>query len=268
LLVRWGERLRNILLAAMFFVSCILFIIAGQAYWQKKIDQTIEKAIAEETGSTQAVDHEANIMKYAANLPPEVQKKVKNAIHKNKPVRLVIVGSKAISSSENSWPALLKNELEAAYGKRVFQVVVKEYGEMTTKKALEANVDKEIINAKPDILLWEPFILNNNGVIAIDETLKDIETIIGSITSALPDVTMMLQPPNPIYNAKYYPAQVEEFQTFAKEKGYIYLDHWKAWPDYKSEELNNNVDRQTGLPNENGHRLWAGFLINYFIAKQ
>jgi hypothetical protein len=224
--------------------------------------------MAEGKGSAPTVDNEGDeLMKYAANLPLEAQKKVKNAIHKHQPVRLVIAGSKAISSSEKSWPALLKNELESIYGKRVFEVVVKEYGEMTTKKALDENLDKEIIDAKPDILLWEPFILNNNGVVAIDETLTDIETMIESITSALPDVTIILQPPNPIYNAKYYPLQVKAFKTFANEKGYIYLDHWKAWPDYKSEELNDVVNENTDLPNEQGHQLWADFLIDYFIAK-
>jgi hypothetical protein len=264
-----GERLRNILLTVLLLFSCISFIIVGQVYWQKKVDQTIQNAISEETGNGQTAGNEDDeVMKYAANLPPEVQKKVKNAIYKNKPVRLVVVGSKAISSSEKSWPALLKDELESTYGKQVFEVVVKEYGDMTTKEALEANVDKKIIDAKPDILLWEPFILNNNGVVEIDETLKDIETMIESITSALPDVTIMLQPTNPIYNATYYPAQVEELKTFAKEKGYIYLDHWKAWPDYKSEEINDVVNENTDLPNERGHQLWADFLIHYFIAKQ
>ncbi len=151
--------------------------------------------------------------------------------------------------------------------KQVFEVVVKEYGDMTTKEALEANVDKEIIDAKPDILLWEPFILNNNGVIEIEDTLQQIDTIIQNIQSALPDVTVMLQPPHPIYNATYYPTQVEELKTFAREKGYTYLDHWKAWPDYKSEELNDVVNENTDLPNERGHQLWADFLIGYFIAK-
>jgi hypothetical protein len=263
-----GERLRNILLTALLLFSCISFIIVGQVYWQKKVDQTIQNAIAEEKGNGQTVGNEDDeVMKYAANLPPEVQKKIKNAINKNKPVRLVIVGSKAISSSEKSWPALLKNKLESTYGKQVFEVVVKEYGDMTTKEALEANVDKEIIDAKPDILLWEPFLLNNNGVIEIEDTLQQIDAIIQNIKSALPGVTMMLQPPHPIYNAEYYPVQVEELKTFAKEKGYIYLDHWKAWPDYKSEEINDVVDENTDLPNERGHQLWADFLINYFIAK-
>lgn len=242
-------------------------MIIGQIYWQNKVDQSVQSAIAEEKGNGQTAGEDGDVMKYAANLPPDVQKKVKNAIHKRKPVRLVIVGSKAISSSEKSWPALLKSELESTYGKRVFDVIVKGYGDMTTKEALEASLDKEIIDAKPDILLWEPFILNNNGVVAIDETLKDIETMVENITSSLPDVAIMLQPPHPIYNAKYYPAQVDAFRAFAKEKGYVYLDHWKVWPSYKSEKLNEVVDENTDLPNERGQQLWASFFIDYFIAK-
>lgn len=257
---------KNFLLTVLLLVSCVSFIIAGQLYWQKKIDDTVKQAMAE-APKQEAIENESKLMKYAAQLPSEVQKKIKNAIHTNRPVRLVIVGSKAISSSEKSWPALFKNELESTYGKRVFEVVVKEYGDMTTKEALEANVDKEIIDAKPDILLWEPFLLNNNGVIEIGDALQQIDTIIQNIQSALPDVTVMLQPPHPIYNARYYPSQVEQLQSFAKEKGYIYLDHWKAWPDYKSEELNDVVNENTDLPNERGHQLWADFLIDYFIAK-
>uniref|UniRef100_C5D960 SGNH/GDSL hydrolase family protein n=1 Tax=Geobacillus sp. (strain WCH70) TaxID=471223 RepID=C5D960_GEOSW len=257
---------KNFLLTVLLLVSCVSFIIAGQLYWQKKIDDTVKQAMAE-APKQEAIENESKLMKYAAQLPSEVQEKIKNAIHTNHPVRLVIVGSEAISSSEKSWPALFKNELESTYGQQVFEVVVKEYGEMTTKEALEANVDKEIIDAKPDILLWEPFILNNNGVIEIEDTLQQIDTIIQNIQSALPDVTIMLQPPHPIYNARYYPSQVEQLQSFAKEKGYIYLDHWKAWPDYKSEELNDVVNENTDLPNERGHQLWADFLIDYFIAK-
>lgn len=259
--------MRNVLFTGLLLASCVLFVIIGQIYWQNKVDQSVQSAIAEEKGSGQAAGEDGDVMKYAANLPPDVQKKVKDAIHQRKPVRLVIVGSKAISSAEKSWPALFKDELEATYGKRVFDVIVKEYGDMTTKEALEANLDKEIIDAKPDVLLWEPFILNNNGVVAIDETLDDIETMIENITSALPDVVIMLQPPHPIYNAKYYPMQVEAFRAFANEKGYVYLDHWKAWPDYKSEKLNDVVDENTDLPNEQGQRLWADFFIDYFIAK-
>jgi hypothetical protein len=228
----------------------------------------VKQAMTEAPKQEAIDENESKLMKYADQLPSEVQKKIKNAIHTNRPVRLVIVGSKAISSSEKSWPALLKNKLESTYGKQVFEVVVKEYGDMTTKEALEANVDKEIIDAKPDILLWEPFLLNNNGVIEIEDTLQQIDAIIQNIQSALPGVTMMLQPPHPIYNAEYYPVQVEELKTFAKEKGYIYLDHWKAWPDYKSEEINDVVNENTDLPNERGHQLWADFLIRYFIAKQ
>lgn len=259
--------MKNFLLMVLLLASCASFIIAGQLYWQEKIDDTVKQAMAEAPKQEAIVENESKLMKYADQLPAEVQKKIENAIHTNRPVRLVIAGSKAISSSANSWPALLKNELESTYGKQVFEVVVKEYGDMTTKEALDENIDKEIIDAKPDILLWEPFLLNNNGVIEIGDALQQIDAIIQNIRSALPDVTMMLQPPHPIYNARYYPSQVEQLQSFAKEKGYIYLDHWKAWPDYKSEEINDVVNENTDLPNEQGHQLWADFLIDYFIAK-
>lgn len=259
--------MKNFLLMVLLLASCVSFIIVGQLYWQKKIDDTVKQAMAEAPKQEASDENESKLMKYADQLPAEVQKKIENAIHTNRPVRLVIAGSKAISSSANSWPALLKKELESTYGKQVFEVVVKEYGDMTTKEALDENIDKEIIDAKPDILLWEPFLLNNNGVIEIGDALQQIDTIIQNIRSALPDVTMMLQPPHPIYNARYYPAQVEQLQSFAKEKGYIYLDHWKAWPDYKSEEINDVVNENTDLPNEQGQRLWADFFIDYFIAK-
>jgi K+-sensing histidine kinase KdpD len=262
-----GGRLRNILLVAILFVSCALFIIVGQTYWQKKINRSIEQAIAEEKESTQAANTAA-VTKYASNLPPEVQEKIKTAIHKKKQVRLLIVGSNALSSADqDSWPDLLAHELDETYGKGVFVVTVKEYGKTTTRQARETNLDEEIIQSKPDILLWEPFILNNNGIIAIEDTLDDIETMIKNITKELPDVTVMLQPPHPIYNATYYPEQVKLFQAFAKEKGYIYIDHWEAWPDYQSEKLNKYVDPDTDLPTKDGQQRWADFLIDYFIAK-
>jgi hypothetical protein len=268
LLVKVGGRLRNILLAALLFVSCISFIIVGQIYWQKKIDQSIQHAMTEEKGNAQTVGNEDDeVMKYAANLPPEVQKKVKNAIHKNKPVRLVTVGSEATPASKDGWPALLKQQLDAAYGSEVFQVVVKEYKGMTTKQAIDENIAEQLIEEKPDILLWEPFLLNNNGVIDMNDTLEHIDAMIETITDTLPDVTIMLQPPHPIYNATYYPEQVKQFQAFAKEKGYIYIDHWQAWPDYKSEELNKYVDPDTDLPTKDGQERWADFLADYFIAK-
>lgn len=262
--------MRNVLLAVLLAISCTSFIVVGHLYWQKKIDATVRQAITEATESSQgqaAHEEETKLMAYAKKLPAEVQAKIKRAIETNRPLRLVIAGSEATSASKDGWPALLEQQLDATYGSKVFQVIVKEYKGMTTKQAIDQNIAEQLIEEKPDILLWEPFLLNNNGVIDINDTLAHIDTMIKTITAALPDVTVMLQPPNPIYNATYYPEQVKQFQAFAKEKGYIYIDHWQAWPDYKSEELNKYVDPNTDLPTKDGQKCWADYLAGYFIAK-
>jgi hypothetical protein len=216
---------RNVLLAVLLAISCTSFIVAGHLYWQKKIDNTVRQAMTEaaESSKEQADrEKETKLMAYAKKLPEEVQAKIKRAIETNRPLRLVIAGSEAVPASKDGWPGLLKQQLDAAYGSKVFQVIVKEYKGMTTKQAIDENIAQQLIKEKPDILLWEPFLLNNNGVIDINDTFKHIDTMIKTITAALPDATVMLQPPNPIYNATHYPEQVKQFQAFAKEKGYIY----------------------------------------------
>jgi hypothetical protein len=257
---------RNVLLTVLLVISCTSFIVVGHLYWQKKIDAAVRQAMTEATefSKEQATDER---MAYAKKLPAEVQAKIKRAIETNRPLRLVIAGSEATPASKDGWPALLEQQLDATYGNEVFQVVVKEYKGMTTKQAIEENIAGQLSEEKPDILLWEPFLLNNNGVIDMNDTLEHIDTMIQTITDTLPGVTVMLQPPHPIYNAVYYPEQVKQFQAFAKEKGYIYIDHWQAWPDYKSEELNTYVDPDTDLPTKDGQERWADFLADYFIAK-
>ncbi|KYD19065.1 SGNH/GDSL hydrolase family protein [Saccharococcus caldoxylosilyticus] len=259
--------MRNVLLAVLLVISCTSFIVAGHLYWQKKIDNTVRQAVTEATEFQVTHEQEAKRMAYAKKLPAEVQAKIKRAIETNRPLRLVIAGSEATPASKDGWPALFEQQLDATYGNKVFQVVVKEYKGMTTKQAIEENIAGQLIKEKPDIVLWEPFLLNNNGVININDTFQHIDAIIQTITDKLPDVTILLQPPHPIYNATYYPEQVKQFQAFAKEKGYIYIDHWKAWPDYKSNELNKYVDPDTDLPTKDGQKRWADFLADYFIAK-
>jgi hypothetical protein len=257
------------ILTLLLLVASVGFLIFGRIHWQHKVHESIQQALAESENPMQAegtgnqYDRRIN---YISHLPPDVQDKIKQAIHTAQPVRLVIAGSEATSASQEAWPNLLKKQLEAAYGPQVFSVTVKEYKGMTTKTAISSNIDQDIIALKPDILLFEPFILNNNGVFDIADTLADVTTILKRIQSSLPNITIMLQPPNPVYNAKYYPLQVEELKKFAEQNGYIYLDHWSQWPDYRSADIQNYLDN--GLPNQEGHRLWADFLIDYFIAKK
>lgn len=258
-------------LTLLLIITGISFLVLGQIHWRQKIHQSVQQALTTDPASEQiegTADENDKRLSYAAHLPSDLRQKIQQALQTKHPLRLVIVGSEATATNSDAWPSLFKQQLEAAYGPQVFSVVVKEYKGMTTKEALEENLDQDIIHAKPDVLLWEPFLLNNNGVVAIEDALTDITAILQSIRSALPDMVVMLQPPHPIYHARYYPLQVEELKKFAETNDYIYLDHWSRWPDDQSTEIQAYLDAATGLPNREGNRIWADFLIDYFIAQK
>lgn len=261
--------MRNVILAIFMAVACFAFIIAGHLYWESKVAEAVKEAqerVRADAGSEQAAKQANPILAQIKTLPADVQAAIKRAVEEKRPIRLVIAGSE--STPENGgWPDLLKQALDKAYGKGVFHITVHEYEGLTTADADRQRIAADWANDEPDLVLLEPFLLNDNGVVMIDDTLAHIQSIIDELQSAAPDAAVILQPPNPIYNATYYPKQVEALERFAKDNGYAYFDHWSAWPDHKSEELNQYVDPESDLPTAEGANVWANALAKRFIAQ-
>jgi len=260
---------RNVLLAMFVAVACLAFILVSHLYWENKVAEAVKEARIE-TGTTaksgQTGESVNPIVARAKRLPADAQAAIKRAVEENRPIRLVIAGSES-TPEKGGWPDLLKQALDEAYGEGAFQITVHEYEGLTTADADRQRIAADWANDKPDLVLFEPFLLNDNGIIVIDDTLDHIESIIGQLKSAAPDAVVILQPPNPIYNATYYPKQVEELKAFAKENRYAYFDHWSAWPDYKSKEIDQYVDPESDLPTAEGAKRWAEALAEYFIAQ-
>lgn len=265
-----GERpLRNFVFILLITAACLSFTIVGHLYWKQTIDATVQAARAKmETSGQQEekADQTKAILARTKQLPAAAQNAIKRAVAENRPIRLVIAGSES-TPEKGGWPDLLKQALDEAYGEGTFQITVHEYEGLTTADADKQRIAADWANDKPDLVLLEPFLLNDNGVIVIDDTLDHIESIIGQLKSAAPNAVVILQPPNPIYNATYYPKQVEKLEAFAKEKHYAYYDHWTAWPDYKSKEIDQYVDPESDLSTTVGAKRWAEALAEYFIAQ-
>ncbi|MGG3161279.1 SGNH/GDSL hydrolase family protein [Geobacillus stearothermophilus] len=261
--------MRNFILILLFTAACLAFIITGHLYWERKIDATVQAARAKvETSAKQETETSQTeaILARARQLPAAAQAAIKRAVEEKRPIRLVIAGSE--STPENGgWPELLKQALDNAYGKGVFHITVHEYDGLTTADADRQRIAADWAKDKPDLVLLEPFLLNDNGVVTIDDTLAHIQSIIDELKSAAPNAVVILQPPNPIANATYYPQQVAALQAFAKENGYTYLDHWPAWPDDESDEFATFIDPDSDLPTKEGAKRWAEALAKYFIAK-
>jgi hypothetical protein len=247
-------------------------IILGHLHWKEKISAHAKQAVPasmeqqSETDATQAADKETKL-KYAKNLPKEIQEKIAKSIETGKSLHFVMFGSEATSSSPSGWPAILKEKLLETYGEDIFQVSVVEIPEKTSSEIVNEKLYEEVVNLKPDILLFEPFTLKDNGAVDLDTRNENISTIIQAIKEQVPDAVILLQPPHPLYNAVYYPKEVEDLKNFAEENGWIFLNHWKAWPDQKSEEIREYLSADRKTPSEKGHQVWAQYLIDYFVSE-
>ncbi|MBM7606380.1 hypothetical protein JOC75_004428 [Metabacillus crassostreae] len=256
-------------------IICAAAIIVGNLHWKNKI--TAHSKVVANTekvnSETQVVEEEKveiitiDVTSYAARLPESVQNKIKTAQSTGKPLNLVIYGSDATSDQAGAWPSQLKAELESTYGTEIFKVTIISEGNQTTLDVVQERSYEEVTELKPDIVLFEPFMLkDNSGLIGFPNTIANIETMMESWKSTNESVTIMMQPPNPLFSADYYPKEVIQLQDYAEANDIIYLNHWEAWPDLEDIKMKSYLTEKNDV-NEDGNNLWANYLIEYFIQK-
>ncbi|WP_282022618.1 SGNH/GDSL hydrolase family protein [Priestia flexa] len=248
-------------------IVLIATIVGGKIYW----DSNTSAAPASQEKSTSDSSESKAVSggsweSYTSNLPDSIVDKLAQASETGEPMNLMIVGSQAMSKDENSWPMLLKAELDKTYGTSLIDVTVYEYEGMNTLEFVRGNTYEDIVKADPDVLLFEPFLLNDNGVVGIKNTLDNLSVIMSHITKEVDGVVTILQPSQPIYNATNYPKEAKELEVFSKENGYEYVDHWGSWPDYTSEEILEYLSEDQRTLTDKGHKAWSEALINYFVA--
>lgn len=258
----------------------IASIIAGKVHWDNKIEETakvkVSAANVEIKEGTKEIKSDLvekereikmeQILKLTKNLPEEIASKFEKAVEEEKPVHLVIFGSDTTMDETTGWSELLKKELINSYGENIIKVTIREIADTTSSTMVEEGLYQDIIDLKPDVVLYEPFILYDNGKIRFEERLENLETVLDEFQQELPKTTIILQPANPLLKAIHYPKEVEELQRFAEENEITYLNHWEAWPDHQTDEIAQYLTDDSQA-NESGQKLWADYLINYFVSK-
>lgn len=138
----------------------------------------------------------------------------------------------------------------------------------TSADILAENKQLEFAAEKAQLVVIEPFLLNDNSKIKVEETLANVTKMIEDIKTGNPDTTFILQPSNPIYLPKYYSTQVEALKEYTAANNITYFDHWKAWPATDNPEIKDYLNGDQSAPNEKGYQVWARYLIEYFINKE
>ncbi|WP_368503218.1 hypothetical protein AB3N04_13245 [Alkalihalophilus sp. As8PL] len=261
--------MKKILFISVIIASLIILVLSRAAY-QEKLNNLSSNATSpsgveipenEEAKTPEAPTQETNrnikgiIGSWFDDNPD------KEAIH------LTYFGSVSLVNQEDkstSWPNLVSDSLSEQLASIEVNDSLIEVGRLTTDVVIEEGYVDEVIATTPDIILFEPFILNNNGNIFIEDSLEMTELIMSSFEQSLPDTTIILMPPNPLYGTIFYQEQVSTLKTFADENDYLFANHWEAWPPTDNENLEDHLT--DGRPNTEGHEIWASYMIDYLIT--
>jgi hypothetical protein len=262
-------------LTTILAILCGVVLLWGNFHWNDKtavkidgakITTAAEKSTNQSSeGKVQVTEDEADILSLTKNWPAEASETLKLAQEEGREFKILIVGSSALGDEPTGWAYLTKEGLTQAFGEENLTVEVMEF-EKTSLQFVQENNQEELASAQADLIIFEPFTLNDNtNGVGTENSLINIQTVLNHIEEVSANTAVILTPPNPLYNAKYYPIQVDALKEYTEENGISYLDHWTAWPALDSEEMNDYLTN--GSPNDQGHELWANYMLDYLVSK-
>ena len=201
---------------------------------------------------------------YATSWPNSAKKVLEKKLSDKKTFHILMLGSESIGDKKLGLVTPLKEALEKKYDQYVTIDSIAYDG--TSSDYVNDQAYSTLVDKKPDMIIMEPFLLNDNNVIDISTTLMNLREIISETKDQLPDVTFVLQPAQQIYDASLYPMQVSDLQKFAEAEKITYWNHWEAWPDGKDKEVLDYLVKDSSDPNEKGYDVWSKYLANKLIA--
>jgi hypothetical protein len=210
------------------------------------------------------VKGQAKLTEIISNWPQDAQARFIDASENGSVFKIAIVGSPSMGVGDNGWSEQVKESLISKLNRDI-DVQLFEF-DGTSSTFLNSIEREEVVTMVPDLVLYEPFSLNDNTyLVSSEKNHANIEEFYEQLQEYNENVVLLLQPAHPIVGARVYPQQVRELQTFAKEKGFTYLDHWRAWPE--EDALGEYLVDSQEEPNVMGHRVWAEFITRYFIKE-
>ncbi|WP_338470969.1 SGNH/GDSL hydrolase family protein [Niallia sp. XMNu-256] len=250
------------IIAVLSIIATIVILVLGQMHWNSKTTVSVASEGVADGGKNTEID---SLLAHTTQWPADSVKKFQEKAQAGEPFHIAFLGSNALREGTDTWPELVKTALNETYGKHV-TVSIFSYNLTSTVYVNEEKVE-EIVAVEPDMVIFEPFTLKDNGEVVSEDSLENTAHVLAVINESLPETTVILQPPHPIYNAFHYPRQVEALAGFAADNGIPYLNHWEAWPDPKTEEIKSYLTEDASQPSTQGHEVWAQYLIDYLVKR-
>ncbi|WKA54009.1 SGNH/GDSL hydrolase family protein [Planococcus shixiaomingii] len=259
--------------AFLIVLMCIAILVFSYITWKEKLavasEETVktpalieEKEVSKETSEpVEATLSKDQLEQLVASMDEQVQEVFLNRLEAGEKVQLLVVGSQAMNAGEPGYSEQVKQAIEEAYEGFVEVETLSFDG--TSEDFIEEEID---LSNEYDVVLLEPFTLNNNGLVEIEVEHEHIEEFYERIQTEVSDAVLLLQPPQPIYGAGFYLTQIDALEEFASLNNIVYINHWSAWPATTDPALQEYLTEEA-IPNSNGAETWTNELTSYFIAE-
>lgn len=276
------------LFSLLFFtVVCLGIIIAGNIHYDNKVASSVQPETESDQGQTEQditdnVEHvsagegegvtgseESTLPESPAEAASEpFATRMEEALGDGRDLRIVVAGSNAVLAEEEAdkgWPQIVEEQLREMYSTSLIEIEVVSFDQKSTFEVIEGDGDEKLAELAPDVLLFEPLILNDNARVSIDDTLFNINRILQTVKSSNDEVAAYIVPTNPIHQAGYYLTQIERLEDFAEEEEWPYIDHWGNWPDVEDDDILTYL--QESVPSQDGHEAWAKAVVSELTGR-
>ena len=119
------------------------------------------------------------LLPYTKNWPAESVATFKASVQNGKPFKIAFLGSNAQGEGEQSWPQMVQTALTETFDDHI-SVSTFSY-DVTSTEFVEQDMQADLVKEQPDLVLFEPFTLKDNGVVEINESLDNVSSVIDSI---------------------------------------------------------------------------------------
>ncbi|MED4635296.1 SGNH/GDSL hydrolase family protein [Peribacillus frigoritolerans] len=183
------------------------------------------------------------------------------------------------SNSSNSWVGRLEKSLRADRDDlETLSFINHGHEGYTTEDLLEGKKVEAVIQDNPDLIIFENSLINNHyQSLSLEQTKKDLESIMTKLQKELPNAKILILSPNPVANDKTenslglnYLDYIQASEQVIKTNKWTYMNS-KEGIEKKLKEKNMRLaDILTNdniQPNDQGHYIWFELMKEYFKLK-
>lgn len=175
------------------------------------------------------------------------------------------------SSPEKKWHNVLDRYLVSLNGLGQVTIQSNAFPGYSTEMVVFNHYEDKIIAEKPDIILFETFVLNDHGQsIPLQETRDNLDFMIKKLKENVPNAKIILLSPNPKIDASPNGsgATYKEYVDLTAEVAHFYqLDYIDIYDSFMQTKLGLNVMLKDGVhPNDFGYQIWFDALKEFFLV--